>query len=298
MTTERRSSRLDLFSSKIGQLALALALFASVAAGDAVDAQGAADDLRPVPGLCLEANTTAVDPTQWTEVIDALAVAAGRQPDFFPAALAVSTPDLALPPEPSDTPTVRIGIWGIDPDSAASTDQARELLAIADCLADGRAWTSVITHELLLAGAERILAAARLPDERGEVLIPEGALAIIDVEFHPAALRIRTTLEFEVDIGLGITISGDCWIDDVLGVTGGSVIASSTADMEVGPFGERACQKFERFMVDGGAGERAIAFLPASLPLSDGTDITFMASSVELSDDTISLSGTIEQPGS
>jgi hypothetical protein len=298
MTTERRPYRLDPISSRVGLLALALALLALLAAGDTVGAQGAREDLSRVPGLCLEATTTATDPIPWTEVIGAIGSAAGQQTDFFPAALAASTPALAEPPDPASTPAVRVGIWAIDPENAASIDEARELLEGADCLIDGNAWTAAITHELLLAGAERILAAARLPDEHGEVLVPEGAFADIDVEFHRAERRVRTTLEFEVDIGFGIIISGDCWIDDVLSVADGHVVSSSTADMDVSPFGERACQKFERFMVAGGAGERAAELLRTSVALTGGTEVAFMASSVELSDDTISLSGTLERPGS
>lgn len=274
-------------------LGLALACSASLAGHAAAHAAGG--DLSPAPGLCLEAVATAFDANRLTRAVGDLEVAAGQQADFFPAVLAVSAPDRSPHLDPADASTVRIGVWGIDPGHTTPTEEARELLAGADCLADGNTWSSRVTRELLLAGAERILAAARLPDEHGEVLIPEGAHAEIDVEFHPADQQVRTTLEFEVDIGFGITIHGDCWIDDVLSIGDGRVVASSVSGMDVSPFGERACQKFERFMVAGGAGERAAELLQASVPLTGSGEVAFVTSSIEVSADTISVNGAIEQ---
>jgi len=286
------------FTGKTAPLALGLALLATATAGDLAVVQGAEDDPTQRPGLCLEATAAAADGGdggEWTEVIDAVFAAAAQQSDFFPGPTVASIPDPTSSWDPASTPTIKIGIWSGGADDPESDAARLERLAGTDCQTEDAGWTTVITHELLLAGAERILAAARLPDERGETLIPEGAFADIDVEFHPADRRVRTTLEFEVDIGFGITISGDCWIDDVLSVEGGHVIASSTADMDTTPFGDRACSKFERFMVAGGAGERAVGLLPAAVPLSGGTDLVFVASAVELSDSTISLLGTVER---
>jgi hypothetical protein len=282
------------FAHKIAPLTLALALLASATAGNLAVAQGAEDDPTR-PGLCLEATATAADGGEWTEVIDAVFTATEQQSDFFPGPTIASIPDPTSSWDPASSPTIKIGIWSGGAGDPGSDATRLEQLAGTDCLAEDAGWTTVISHELLLAGAERILAAARLPDERGETLIPEGSFTEIDVEFHPADQRVRTTLEFEVDIGFGITISGDCWIDDVLSVEGGHVIVSSTADMDTTPFGDRACSKFERFMVAGGAGERAVGLLPASVPLSGGTDLAFVASAVELSDSTISLLGTVER---
>jgi len=294
-TTAATSARIARgFTDRTAPLALALALLATATGADLAVAQGAENDPTR-PGLCLEATATAADGGEWTEVIDAVFTAAEQQSDFFPGPTIASIPDPTSSWDPASSPTIKIGIWSGGAGDPGSDAARLEQLAGTDCLAEDAAWTTVITHELLLAGAERILAAARLPDERGEVLIPEGAFADIDVEFHPADRRVRTTLEFKVDLGFGITISGGCWIDDVLSVESGRVTASSTADMDTTAFGDRACGKFERFMVAGGAGERAIGLLPAAVPLSGGTDLVFVASAVELSDNTISLLGTVEQ---
>jgi len=280
---------------KTASLALGAAVLATATAGTLAVAQATDDDPTRRPGLCLEATATVADRSEWTEIIDAVVAAAETQSDFFPDPTVASIPDPTSSWDPASTPTIKVGVWSGDADDPGSDATRLEQLTDTGCQAEDAGWTTVITHELLLAGAERILAAARLPDERGEALIPEGAFADIDVEFHPADQRVRTTLEFEVELGFGITISGDCWIDDVLSVEGGHVIASSTADMKTSFGGGRACAKFQRFMVAGGAGERAIGLLPASLPLSSGTDLMFVASAVELGDSTISLLGTVER---
>ena len=171
-----------------------------------------------------------------------------------------------------DGSTVKIGIWASGNGRPDPNDGRRERLAASDCLVEGSAWTTMISHELLQAGAERILAGARLPDDSGEPPIREDAEAAIVVEFDPAQGRVRTTLEFNVPVG-PFNPGGTCWIDDVLSVDPltGMVVPTTTAGMDVDPFMESGCQKFQAFMTDGGAGEQALSLLPAAIELTDGS---------------------------
>ena len=249
------------------------------------------------PPVCIEADASALDPGAWAAVLEAIKLAADQKPDFFPDATVVSLPDLTEPWDAADTPTVRIGIWVTASDAPDSAGDRQERLAATDCLADGASWTTTISGELLQAGAERILAGARLPDDSGSPPIREDAEAAIAVEFDPAEGRVRTTLEFTVPVG-PLRLGGRCWIDDSLGIdrATGTAVASASTGMDVDPFTESACQKFAAFMTEGGAGEQALALLPVTIPLGDGTTARFVATSANVSDRGVVISGVVRRP--
>ncbi len=185
------------------------------------EASGTLADAGPAPAVCIEAEAAALDPGAWAGVLEAIELATEQKPDFFPDATVVSLPDLTEPWDAADTPTVRIGIWATAADAPDSAGDRQEGLAATDCLADGASWTTTISGEMLQAGAERILAGARLPDDSGSPPIREDAEAAIAVELDPADGRVRTTLQFNVPVG-PLRLGGTCWIDDDLDTDGAS----------------------------------------------------------------------------
>ena len=286
--------------SRLGIASVVIAGGCALSAGaTSVRAETADTDTgaRPAPAICIEADASALDPGAWAEVLEAIELATERQPDFFPDAAIVSVPDLTAPWETTDIPAVRIGIWATADDAPDSAEDRQQDVAAADCLADAAGWTTTISGDLLQAGAERILAGARLPDESGTPPIREDAEAAITVEFDPAEGRVRTTLEFKVPIGF-LRLGGTCWIDDVLSVdpATGTVVTSASTGMNVDPFTESACQKFGAFMTEGGAGEQALSLLPVAIPLADGTTARFVATSANVSARGIVMSGALRRP--
>jgi hypothetical protein len=272
---------------------LALAVVGSMVAGVSVRAQSADEDTASDRGLCLEAATSLVDPGAWNEILDAVTVAAERNTDFFPEAIVVSIPDLTQPWDPGAFSTVRIGIWGSGGSDPGSTGERLERLAARDCLRDGSEWTTTISHELVLAAAESMLAGARLPQDDGELLIAEDIEADIDVEFYPTEQRVRTVLDFSKPV-LIFDVHGTCWIDDVLAADAGEVVVTSQADMKGDIGASRGCALFQEFLDETGAGERAIDLLPTEIPLADGSVVRFVVRSVEVDDSAIVMAGSIE----
>lgn len=270
---------------------------ASGASGVHAETAGTTGAAGAAPAICIEADASALDPGAWAEVLAAIELATDQKPDFFPDATVVSVPDLTEPWEAADTPTIRIGIWATASDAPDSAGDGQQDLAASDCLADGAGWTTTISGELLQAGAERILAGARLPDDSGSPPIREDAEAAIAVDLDPAEGRVRTTLQFDVPVG-PLRLGGRCWIDDALGIDGatGDAVTRASTGMDVDPFTESACQKFAAFMTDGGAGEQALSLLPTAISLGDGTVARFVARSAEVSDRGVVMSGTIHTP--
>ncbi len=280
---------------RIGSAAISMLLIAAAAVGTSPLARAA--EAASTPGVCLEAEASTVDAEAWAQVLEAIEAAVDDEPDFFPDATILSLPDLTQPWEPESVSTVRIGIWGSGAGEPGSSGARLERLAATHCLLAGTSWTTTISHELLQAGAERILAAALLPDATGVPPIREGAEAAIAVEFDPAERRVRTTLEFNVPVGIW-NPGGTCWIDDVLGVDAASerVVTSTTTGMRVDPFMESGCQKFQAFMTEGGAGEQALSLLPTTVALTDDTSVSFMAASVEVNSEAIVMSDAGHRP--
>ncbi len=272
-------------------------VLAGGASGVHADTTGTVARSGPAPAVCIEADAAALDPGAWAEVLEAIELATEQKPDFFPDATVVSVPDLTEPWDAADTPTVRIGIWATASDAPDSAGDGRQGLAATDCLADGASWTTTISGELLQAGAERILAGARLPDDSGSPPIREDAEAAIAVELDPADGRVRTTLQFTVPVG-PLRLGGTCWIDDALAIDGasGTAVTRASSGMDVDPFTESACQKFAAFMTEGGAGEQALALLPVAIALSDGATARFVTTSATVSDQGVVMSGAVRGP--
>jgi len=261
------------------------------------DTTGTLAEAGAAPAVCIEADASALDRGAWAEVLEAIEMATEQKPDFFPDARVVSVPDLTEPWDAVDTPTVRIGIWASASDAPDSAAGRRQRLVATDCLADGASWTTTISGGLLQAGAERILAGARLPDDSGSPPIREDAEAAIAVELDPADGLVRTTLQFNVPVG-PLRLGGTCWIDDTLAVDGatGTAITRASSGMDVDPFTESACQKFAAFMTEGGAGEQALALLPLEITLDDGMTARFVAASATVGDQSLVMSGAVRGP--
>jgi hypothetical protein len=258
------------------------------------DPDQSSSSLASDPGMCLEAESSVLDAEAWGEILRAVAVAVEGEPDFFPDGAIISLPDLSRPWEPQGVDTVKIGIWGTGGNDPGSTDERRERLAGTDCLRDGSEWTTTISHALVLAAAERILAGARLPQDDGELLISEDIEADIDVEFYPTEQRVRTILDWSKEAFL-LRVGGLCWIDDVLAADAGEVVVSSQAGKDVTPVvGEAGCALFQEFLDETGAGERAIDLLPTEISLADGTVVRFVVESVEVLDTEIVMAGSLE----
>jgi hypothetical protein len=273
---------------------LVLAVVGSMVAGASVRAQSADEDTASEPGMCLEAAASLVDPGAWNEILDAVTVAADLDTDFFPDASALAFPDLTQPWDPGTVPTVKIGIWGTGAGDPGSTNEGSGRRAATDCLRDGSEWTTTISHDLVLAAAERILAGARLPQPDGELLISEDVEADIDVEFHPDEQRVHTILDWSKSVIGPLRVGGLCWIDDVLGADAGEVVVRSEADMAGGIGAEAGCALFQEFLDETGAGERAVDLLPTEIFLADGTVVRFFVESVEVHDAEIVMMGSIE----
>jgi hypothetical protein len=150
-----------------------------------------------------------------------------------------------------------------------------------------------ISHGLVLASAELMLAVARLPQGGGDPLVPEDAEADIDVEFHPTENRVRTILDWSKPVLGPIRVGGSCWIDDVLGADAGEVVVRSTADVDVTIGGEAGCLLFQEFLDEKGAGERAVDLLPTEIALVDVTVVRFAVGSVDLDGSAIVMAGSI-----
>ncbi len=286
--------------SRLGTAMVVIAGGCALAGGASsvhAEASGTLADAGPAPAVCIEAEAAALDPGAWAGVLEAIELATEQKPDFFPDATVVSLPDLTEPWDAADTPTVRIGIWATAADAPDSAGDRQEGLAATDCLADGASWTTTISGEMLQAGAERILAGARLPDDSGSPPIREDAEAAIAVELDPAEGRVRTTLEFNVPVG-PLRLGGTCWIDDAIDIDGatGTAVTRVSSGMDVDPFTESACQKFAAFMTDGGAGEQALALLPVAIALDGGASARFVATSATVSDQGVVMSGAVRGP--
>jgi hypothetical protein len=257
------------------------------------DPDRSTSSLASNPGVCLEAGSSVLDAEAWVEVLRAVELAAEGEPDFFPDTAIVTLPDLTQPWDRGAFPTVRIGIWGSGGSDSGSTDERRERLAATDCPGDGSGWTTAISHDLMLAAAELMLAEARLPQDGGEPLVPEEAEADIDVELHPTEQRVRTILDWSKPV-LFFRVGGLCWIDDVLAAAAGEIVVSSQADMKVDPLAEAGCALFQKFLDETGAGERAIGLLPTEIPMADGSVVRFVVQSVEIHDMEVVMAGSIE----
>jgi hypothetical protein len=271
-----------------------------MAIGVTVRAQGPGDDAgtgtsnATGPGLCLEVASSIVEPGAWSEILDAFREAADGKPSFFPDAAIVTLPDLAQPWDSQAVTSVRIGIWSTGGSDPGSTDQRRGDLASADCTRGGSDWAVTISHDLVLAAGEEMLAGARLPQGGEEPIIPGNAETDLELEFHPAEQRVRTILEWSRE-AFFIELGGWCWIDDVLGAEAEQAVVSSSAGLDVTFGSEAGCELFQDFLDEVGLGERALQLLPTEIVLADGTVIRFGVGAVEVQDSAIALSGPIER---
>jgi hypothetical protein len=271
-------------------VALALAFLGSISASATVRAD---DTVGSGPGLCIEATSLVLDPDSWAHVLNEITVATERSPAFFPDATIVTSPDLGETSDLGAFPTIRIGIWATGASDLDSVDQLQAQLARAGCLHDGSDWNMVISHDLVLAAAESILASARLPQDGEERLISDDVEAAIDVGLYPAEQRIRTILEWNKPVFGPVGVGGSCWIDDVLNVDAGHVIVMSEAAMDVSLGGEAGCAVFEEFLDGQGAGQRAAELMPTEFSLADGSTVDLVVQSIEVRESEIVLAGAV-----
>jgi hypothetical protein len=274
-------------------VALGLALIGSMLAGVTVRAQSPGGATETEPGLCFEATSSVLVPESWAEVLQQITTATEQDSAFFPDAAIVTMPDLDHTWDPAAFPTIRIGIWGTGASELGSSEQLRDQLAHADCLREGSEWTTVVSHDLVLAAAESILADARLPQDGAEQLVSDDVEADIDVTFHPAEQRIRTNLEWSKPVFGPVNVGGQCWIDDVLAADAGQVIVISGAGSDVSLGGEAGCALFQEFLDEQGAGQRASHLLPKEFSLADGSTVDVAVQSVDVRDSEIVLAGAL-----
>ncbi|MFV2062133.1 MAG: hypothetical protein ACC726_01310 [Chloroflexota bacterium] len=266
-------------------LVLVLVLVVGVAVSAQAEAQTESAGETQGPGICFGAASSLVDQGLWQDMTSAVASAAESQPEFFAGAQVVIVPGPNEPWGTATQPVATIALW-----SGAEAGEA-----IVDCDSDGSTWTWRISRQYLLAGAQRILEAARLP-QGGPPAIPPNAEAEIEVQFDSARQGIRTSLVFRVPVG-PFRLGGTCWIDDALGIDGASglAVAMATTGMEVDPFVESACRKFEAFMTAGGAGQMALSMVPWRISRGDGTTARLVAGSLSLDTSAMVLTGTVDE---
>jgi hypothetical protein len=241
--------------------------------------------------MCIEVNGPEPAEPALRAALEAI-VASERS--FFPDASVVTLPDVSDGTESVGASATRIAVW---PTKAVETLALADHAAIGSirCRPDDASWGATISLPLLQAGAERILEAARQPSVGG-ALIPADAEATISVELDAAQSRVRTKLEFSVPAG-PFRLGGTCWIDEVLQLDpeSGRPSAQLTTGMDVAPFVESGCAKFEQFMAGRGAGVRALDLVPG-VTTAVSTSPFLVTASISVAEDRIVLSGGI--PGS
>ena len=264
----------------------------------AVMAAGRAEPGRPSPGgsvagasagagMCVELAAAHLPADGWTAILEAILGAAQQRPLFFPDAAMATIPDPGDAPGPGSASTVKVGIWAAGGSDSGGAELRMQTLADQVCLSAGAEWTTTISHDLLLAGSWRLIDSAGLDPELR-------ATVELEVEFHPADDLVQTTLRFAT--GPFALLHGTCRVDDGLAIDVGTGRAVSSdqlfADLQIG-IPDDVCDRFRAFMPEGGAGAQAIALQPVDVSLPDGSIVRFVATTVDVQDAVVLLSGRI-----
>jgi hypothetical protein len=235
----------------------------------------------PPPDICLTVGVPFDD--DGAALVDAVAAALAARPVLIPDPLVGS---MAATDRPDVGPRLRLGIWSGAPEAFLPAPSSSDVTAwCGDDPVEG-SWSAVVSGEFLRAGTKRELAAAPTTP---------GFSSSIDVEWDEAADLVRTVLTFSGPLDIP---SGTCWMDDVVSADGqGGTRAETTTGSRTSPFGDGVCGRFEEFLPDGGAGAQAIVLLPREIALPDGSVMRLRVDAVDVRDDGIHLTGTVEEVG-
>ncbi len=209
--------------------------------------------------VCLEVASGVLSAEEWNALDEAVEVAVVARPLLFPA------------------PSIHTRGSRLDIDSGHPG------LAVGEgpCLEPGHEWSARFDRVFLEAGADLMLEQApTTPGIGSEVAL----------EWYPDETRVRTTLEFAGPLDFP---NGTCWIDDVLTVEAGVVLASGEHGLRTSPFAEGACRRFADHLPDGGAGEQAVTLLPTTVELGDGTTVRLVADDVFVREDAVVVAGSL-----
>ena len=219
------------------------------------------------PDVCLAVRTEGLPAEAWPAIIAAVdaATATEARPQLFPE----RTREVLLG-EPGTAAVIMIRAAGPDGEMGPACDTGNA------------AWVARISRTFLSDGADRMLAAAPTTP---------GIDSDVVVEWYPDESRVRTWLAFEGPLGIP---NGTCWIDDELWLSGDVAATTAQRGLKTSPFAESACGRFFDHLTRGGAGEQAITLLPDRVSLADGSAVVFVAEAVEVADDAIELSGSLD----
>ena len=226
-------------------------------------ADPAGSSMEHFADVCLELDSGSLSTEDWASVAAAVDEAVAERPALFPSP--------QLDQEPS-----RLDI---------ASGHLPAAPGYAGCLEPGTEWTARFGREFLELGADQMLA---------EAPTTPGIDSDVIIDWYPDETRMRTLLVFAGPLDIP---NGTCWIDDVLAVDAatGTVVASAEQGLKTSPFAERACGRFFDHLPDGGAGEQAVTLLPTTVALADGGELRFVAEDVWVSEDSVSVSGRLEQ---
>ena len=213
--------------------------------------------------VCLAVDSGLLSTEDWASVAAAVEEAVAERPALFPS------PQLDQEPSRLDITSGHL-----------SAERG-----YAGCLEPGTEWTARFGRKFLELGADQMLA---------EAPTTPGIDSSVAIDWYPDEARIRTTLVFAGPLDIP---NGTCWIDDVLSVDAatGTIVASGEQGVKTSPFAEGACGRFFDHLPDGGAGEQAVTLLPTTVALADGGELRFVAEDVWVSEDSVSVSGRLEQ---
>ena len=142
--------------------------------------------------LCLGFDTTGLSAAAWAAIAEAAGVAVHERPLVFPSPTIVVTPGDGASPDAGGAARSQVTVWS----AGASVAEPGSAADGAGCLVPGSGWSAVISLTLLQGAAERSSASAGLP---------ANVTTRIDVELVPSEDRVRTTLVFTGDFGIGGT---------------------------------------------------------------------------------------------
>jgi|GEM_PF-4302499 len=214
--------------------------------------------------VCLEVTPDALSAAERASLTTSVTGAVESRTAMFPAPVIVDEAS-------------RIDVWagyaGSEPGSGTS------------CLEPGSEWSARFGRDFLEAGADQMLA---------EAPTTPGIDSNVDIEWYPDDDRLRTTLVFAGPFDIP---NGTCWVDDALSVDdlAGLIVTSGEQGVKTSPFAGSACGRFFDHLPDGGAGEQAVTLLPATVELTDGSVLRFVAERVDVRDDAIVVAGSLER---
>jgi hypothetical protein len=258
----------------VASVTLALLLLGST--GTSVVAQDA-----PPPDICLTVGA-ALDEGDSSVLVDAIRDALAARPVLIPQPMigSMSTMEPAV-----GGPWLRLGIWTFGDTGVVEAPTADDATWCGDEHGPG-SWSTVFSGEFLRAGTKRELAAAPTTP---------GFSSSIDVELDGGADLVRTVLTFSGPLDIP---NGTCWMDDVVAADGqGGTHTETTTGSRTSLFGDGVCGRFEEFLPDGGAGAQALVLLPREVALPDGSTLRLRVDTVDVRDDGMHLSGTVEEAG-